>query len=215
MRILALMAAMLAASPALAQSDWRAEIAGLSASSAEVPDTPEAADSREAKPSPEELAPMMARDFGIPLSEAKIIIAESEDEMRMETDSQYAEAKAGKSGKKPGKTPAKQKGKCSVSGKTQGILPGVKNLLCVISGHFHSQVYVSSGLRTRQHNEWLRAHGYGAAKESLHLRGMAADIGVSGVSPSKVQAYAKSLGAGGVGSYPTFTHVDIGPVRYW
>jgi uncharacterized protein YcbK (DUF882 family) len=40
---------------------------------------------------------------------------------------------------------------------------------------------------------------------------MAADIKVSGVSPKKVAAYAETLlvNKGGIGTYDTFTHIDV------
>ena len=51
----------------------------------------------------------------------------------------------------------------------------------------------------------------GGAKASQHVLGTAADITVSGVSPSAVAAYAETLlpGAGGIGRYANFTHIDV------
>jgi uncharacterized protein YcbK (DUF882 family) len=44
---------------------------------------------------------------------------------------------------------------------------------------------------------------------------MAADVRCHGKSPAEVAAIATELGAGGVGTYSTFCHVDVGPVRRW
>jgi len=57
----------------------------------------------------------------------------------------------------------------------------------------------------------------GAAKHSLHMLGWAADIRVPGYSNKLVSDYAHKLALGGVGFYwgRGFTHVDVGPARYW
>lgn len=72
-----------------------------------------------------------------------------------------------------------------------------------------------SGYRTPQTNAGLPF----AAPNSLHMRGMAADIIVPGFSQSEVvgQAMALSnhLGFMGIGWYGSFTHVDIGPKANW
>jgi uncharacterized protein YcbK (DUF882 family) len=43
------------------------------------------------------------------------------------------------------------------------------------------------------------------------MYGKAADVKISGVSPKKVAAYAETLlkNKGGIGIYPTFTHIDV------
>ena len=51
----------------------------------------------------------------------------------------------------------------------------------------------------------------GGAKYSQHVQGKAADIVISGVTPYEVAKYAESLGAGGIGLYNSFTHVDVRP----
>ena len=74
---------------------------------------------------------------------------------------------------------------------------------------------VISGYRTPQTNESL-PH---AAPNSLHMRGMAADIVVPGMSQSDVVGHAMTLsnhlGFMGIGWYGSFTHVDIGPKASW
>ena len=70
---------------------------------------------------------------------------------------------------------------------------------------------VNSGFRTREHN----AHIEGAAYNSMHLYGKAADIRVGTRTPDEVARMAHFFGFGGVGLYQTFTHVDTGRKRFW
>ena len=65
------------------------------------------------------------------------------------------------------------------------------------------QVKINSGYRCDIHNKEING-----STNSLHLSGKAADIVVHGVSPAKVQQYLADFD-GGVGSYKTFTHVDV------
>lgn len=70
-----------------------------------------------------------------------------------------------------------------------------------------------SGYRTPKTNSKLP----GAARNSLHVRGLAIDVTQPGRSINALRRAAVSLGAGGVGYYPNnnFVHVDSGPIRYW
>lgn len=82
---------------------------------------------------------------------------------------------------------------------------------------FDKPITVVSGYRSAATNRLLRRRNYNVAKNSYHMRGMAADITVPGVSTRKVRDLAIEMGAGGVGYYPraSFIHVDTGPVRRW
>jgi uncharacterized protein YcbK (DUF882 family) len=74
---------------------------------------------------------------------------------------------------------------------------------------------VGSGYRTLKTNRSLE----GAAPASFHLRGWAADISVRGVPPLDlglaVWTLSQRFGFMGVGLYPGFVHLDVGPRRAW
>lgn len=74
---------------------------------------------------------------------------------------------------------------------------------------------LTSGYRTPETNARLVAEG--AAVNSLHMRGQAADISLRGRTLNQLHLAALSLRGGGVGYYPahSFIHVDVGPVRTW
>jgi uncharacterized protein YcbK (DUF882 family) len=84
-------------------------------------------------------------------------------------------------------------------------------------GHADGQIQIVCGYRTPHTNEYLRTHGHGVARHSLHMQGMAIDIRVPGVSAAKLRDAALALHRGGVGYYAdsNFVHVDTGRVRRW
>lgn len=83
-----------------------------------------------------------------------------------------------------------------------------------IQKHFgKNQIQVSSGYRSKRENRRR-----GGANKSYHIRCMAADIRIKGVSKQKLARYARSIGGvGGVGTYSCngIVHVDVGPKRSW
>lgn len=74
-----------------------------------------------------------------------------------------------------------------------------------------------SGYRSPQTNAMLRSRSRGVAKNSLHMKGQAADLRLSSRSVSQIARAASSCRAGGVGRYSgsNFVHMDCGPVRDW
>ncbi|GHE73330.1 hypothetical protein GCM10019059_36150 [Camelimonas fluminis] len=78
---------------------------------------------------------------------------------------------------------------------------------------FTRPLVINSAFRTRRTNNLLAAEG--AAINSLHLHRQATDLRLDGIRPSNVAEYVHSMEIGGVGFYPTFTHVDTGRVRTW
>ena len=78
-------------------------------------------------------------------------------------------------------------------------------------------IEIISGYRSPLTNQRLAEASGGVAKNSYHLRGMAADIRLDGVSLQHLHNTALAMDRGGVGYYPTsdFVHMDVGPVRRW
>ncbi len=76
---------------------------------------------------------------------------------------------------------------------------------------------VYSGYRSPETNARLRMEGWGVARNSLHMQGMAIDIGLPGSSTRHIANCALSLQRGGVGTYrrSSFVHLDVGEVRTW
>ncbi|MEW6488637.1 MAG: DUF882 domain-containing protein [Thermodesulfobacteriota bacterium] len=107
--------------------------------------------------------------------------------------------------------------RCHYRDEVVAMDPGALDLLCDLwrSTGADRRVRVISGYRSPAYNEQLRKRGRGVAKNSLHLEGKAIDFLIPGLSNRKLAQLARSLAAGGVGSYPTFVHIDTGPVRSW
>lgn len=76
---------------------------------------------------------------------------------------------------------------------------------------------VVSGYRSEKTNAMLRSRSRGVARNSYHTRGMAIDLTLDTRTARQIAGAAKSLSAGGVGTYSRskFSHVDSGPVRDW
>jgi len=74
-----------------------------------------------------------------------------------------------------------------------------------------------SGYRTTATNAALRERSGGVARNSLHMKGMAADLRMRSRTVSQVARAADACNAGGVGRYSrsNFVHMDCGPVRTW
>ncbi len=74
-----------------------------------------------------------------------------------------------------------------------------------------------SGYRSPNTNAMLSSRSRGVASNSYHMRGMAADLRLSGRSTTQMAAAAIACNAGGVGRYggSNFVHMDCGPVRTW
>lgn len=68
---------------------------------------------------------------------------------------------------------------------------------------FGKPITITSAYRCTKHNKKI-----GGVPASRHIFGFAADIKVLGITPSEVTKEAVKL-FGGVGTYRTFTHVDV------
>jgi len=89
--------------------------------------------------------------------------------------------------------------------------------LTVALGNPDLEIDVVCGYRAPWSNEFLRAHGHGVARHSLHMQAMAIDIRVPGIPTARLRDAALALHRGGVGYYAAsdFVHVDVGRVRRW
>jgi len=95
----------------------------------------------------------------------------------------------------------------------RGLHPRLSRLLSMVKRHYGRPVSVTSGCRSHRHNRRI-----GGAKRSMHLRCMAADFRVAGVSKARLRRYVLRLpGVGGVGTYcgRSIIHLDVGPRRSW
>lgn len=74
-----------------------------------------------------------------------------------------------------------------------------------------------SGYRSPETNAMLRSQSSGVARNSLHMRGQAADLRLDQRSVTQISRAAAACRAGGVGRYSgsNFVHMDCGPVRSW
>ena len=74
-----------------------------------------------------------------------------------------------------------------------------------------------SGYRSPQTNAMLRSRSRSVARNSLHMKGQAADIRLPNRSVAQISKAAIACSAGGVGKYSrsNFVHMDCGPVRVW
>jgi uncharacterized protein YcbK (DUF882 family) len=93
------------------------------------------------------------------------------------------------------------------------VLPNILQLaknLQVLRDAIGKSISITSGYRSSQHNKKI-----GGAKDSQHVKGMAADIKVSGMTPKEVALVIEGLiesgkmKQGGIGIYPSWVHYDI------
>jgi uncharacterized protein YcbK (DUF882 family) len=97
------------------------------------------------------------------------------------------------------------------------IPPLLIDMLSLIQERFGytRPIRLISGYRTPATNASLPF----AAPNSLHMRGMAADIIMPGIPNADVcnlaMMFSQHLGFMGIGWYGSFTHVDIGPRASW
>jgi uncharacterized protein YcbK (DUF882 family) len=85
------------------------------------------------------------------------------------------------------------------------INPHLVDLLEKIRAKFGKEIRVNSAYRTPSYNRSLS----GAAKYSQHMYGNAADITIPGVTPREIYNWVNTFHQGGLGVYPTFTHIDV------
>ena len=74
-------------------------------------------------------------------------------------------------------------------------------------------ITINSGVRCQAHNDELP----GSAKNSYHVRGMAADLHCNTATPAEMKAAAEAVmgKTGGIGLYSWGIHVDVGKYSRW
>src|SRR5690606_29997402 len=83
--------------------------------------------------------------------------------------------------------------------------------LQVLRDYFNKPITINSGYRSPEYNSKLP----GAAKNSQHIYGKAADIVIGGVTPLEIKNAIEwlirndKMKNGGIGLYRTFVHYDI------
>ncbi|MCI5220255.1 MAG: DUF882 domain-containing protein [Candidatus Electrothrix sp. LOE2] len=99
------------------------------------------------------------------------------------------------------------------------IDPGVLDILWTIQQKMccNNTYEIISGYRSPKTNQKLRQRSSGVAKRSLHMKGKAIDVRITGTKTKTVRDCAVSLESGGVGYYAksNFVHIDTGRVRTW
>jgi uncharacterized protein YcbK (DUF882 family) len=96
--------------------------------------------------------------------------------------------------------------------RTIDIMAGAHNLLDVQEPYM-----LLSGYRSPKTNAMLRSRSGGVAKNSLHMKGQAADLRLNSRSVGQIARAAAACRGGGVGRYSgsNFVHMDCGVVRAW
>jgi uncharacterized protein YcbK (DUF882 family) len=91
------------------------------------------------------------------------------------------------------------------------LLATVQTVTSLVEGRA-VEITLTSGYRTPERNRTIE----GAAPNSQHIRGRAADIVLPGIAHGRVGDAAEIAGAPGLGRYGEFTHIDVGPPgRRW
>jgi len=100
----------------------------------------------------------------------------------------------------------------SIDLRTVDIMAAAHNLLDV-----NEPYMLLSGYRSPETNALLRSRSRGVAKNSLHMKGQAADLRLSSRSVGQMASAAAACRGGGVGKYSgsNFVHMDCGVVRTW
>lgn len=81
----------------------------------------------------------------------------------------------------------------------------------LIKHNIHKPIILTSGYRTEHTNNITE----GAAKNSMHLYGKAADVRIDGISIKYLARLLRASGGGGIGMYSNFVHVDTWKERVW
>ena len=100
----------------------------------------------------------------------------------------------------------------TIDSRTLDIMAASHNVLDV-----NEPYILLSGYRSEKTNAMLRRKSRAVARNSLHIKGQAADLRLRSRSVTQMARAALSCRAGGVGKYrrANFVHMDCGDVRSW
>lgn len=87
------------------------------------------------------------------------------------------------------------------------LSPVLIDALQQLRDYIGQPIIINSACRCEKHNVAV-----GGVKNSLHLRGKAADIRVKGIEPRELARLAAEISDfrnGGIGTYDNFVHVDV------
>ena len=88
-------------------------------------------------------------------------------------------------------------------------------LLTITRKHFDAPLTISSACRCVEHNESVQREANSnyipLSSKSKHMKGIAADIKVKGVTPAAVYEFLDNHAPNtlGLGKYNSFTHIDV------
>jgi uncharacterized protein YcbK (DUF882 family) len=108
--------------------------------------------------------------------------------------------------------------RCVQTGKVSTISPSLFLLLDGVHRRLEAgerPFVLYSGYRSPSYNRRLSRRDRHVARNSYHMKGMAADLSLKGVRLAEIRDAARDFCGGGVGSYDDFVHLDVGPVRCW
>ncbi len=100
------------------------------------------------------------------------------------------------------------------------VKPEIFIILFRVAKRMGVKFSINSGYRSPAYNANLAKTSSGVAKNSLHMSGMALDVdmtrhGNSDDFRNRFIEFASQEGAGGIGTYNSFIHIDIGQRRTW
>lgn len=108
--------------------------------------------------------------------------------------------------------------RCPTTGKASPISPTLFLLLDGVHRRLEAgqrPLILYSGYRSPVYNRQLSRRDRRVARNSYHMKGMAADVALKGARPAEIRDAARDFCCGGVGKYRDFVHLDVGPVRSW
>ena len=95
-------------------------------------------------------------------------------------------------------------------GSGRNMSPKILEMLDLAREKFDKPIKITSGYRTKEYNEDLKARGYKASPKSSHLKGLAVDIHCNNSKDRfELVDILLDVGFNRIGIANTFIHVDI------